>query len=531
MKSFFLCLNYAIAVLLIISGCAAAKPEPDRSRAKTDELLVALGSEPETGFDPTKGWGRYGSPLFQSTLLKRDDSLNIVNDLATGYEVSEDGKVWTVKLREDVKFSDGKPLTAEDVKFTFDTTAMNGAAIDLTNLTNVEAGQNEVVFRLKQPESTFVYSLITTGIVPKHAYSSAYAENPIGSGPYKFVQWDRGQQLIVEANADYYGKKPYFHKLTFLFLNEDAAFAAAKAGSIDIAYLPSAFSNQEIAGMRLEALKTVDNRGIAFPYMKSGGKTEEGYPIGNDVTADKAIRKAVNLVIDRQQLVDGILEGYGSPAFTANDGLPWWNEETVVKDNDADAAAEILADGGWADSDNDGILEKDGLKAEFTLLYPAGDVTRQSLALAAAEMVQAAGIRMNVEGKAWDEIEKLMHADAVLLGWGSHDPLEMYNLYSSSYGGVDYYNTGYYSNPSVDKWFGQALAARSEEKALAYWKKAQWDGQTGLSVKGDAPWAWLVNIDHLYLVRDGLDIGKQRIQPHGHGWPLTDNIESWSWKE
>ncbi len=529
MKRFVTAIMYTIIVMIVVSGCAGAKPQA--SVTKSDDLVVAIGAEPDTGFDPTKGWGRYGSPLFQSTLLKRDDDLKIVNDLAAGYEISEDGKVWTVKLRGDVLFSDGKPLTSEDVKFTFDTAASNGAAIDLTNLASVEAGPNEVIFKLKKPQSTFVYFLITTGIVPKHAYSSTYAEKPIGSGPYTFVQWDRGQQLIVEANANYYGRKPHFQKLTFLFLNEDAAFAAAKAGTVDIAYIPSAFSKQQVAGMYLEAVKSVDNRGIAFPYVKAGGKTEEGYPIGNDVTSDVAIRKAINAVMDRQQLVDGILEGHGSPAYTANDGLPWWNEESVIKDNDAEAAAKILSEGGWTDSDNDGIVEKGTLKAEFTLIYPSGDVTRQSLALAAADMVQAAGIRMNVEGKSWDEIEKLMHANAILLGWGSHDPLEMYNLYSSSFGGVDYYNTGFYSNPSVDKWFQQALDARTEEEALSYWKKAQWDGQTGLSVKGDAPWAWLVNIDHLYLVKDGLDIGKQRIQPHGHGWPLTDNIESWGRKE
>ncbi|MGG1638555.1 ABC transporter substrate-binding protein [Paenibacillus sp. NRS-1760] len=529
MKTIVSAITYAIIVVLIITGCSGVKPAD--TTAKTDELIVAVGSEPDTGFDPIKGWGRYGSPLFQSTLLKRDDDLNIVKDLAADYHVSEDGKSWTVKLREDVVFSDGKPLTSEDVKFTFDTAASNGAAIDLTNLANVEAGNNEVVFHLKKPQSTFVYYLITTGIVPKHAYSSSYAENPIGSGPFTFVQWDRGQQLIVKANANYYGDKPYFQKLTFLFLNEDGAFAASKAGSVDLAYIPSTFSKQKVAGMRIEAVKTVDNRGIAFPYVKAGGKTEEGYPIGNDVTADKAIRLAINTVIDRQQLVDGILDGHGSPAYTANDGLPWWNDETKVKDNDAAAAAKILADGGWVDSDGDGIVEKGTLKAQFTLLYPSGDVTRQSLALAAAEMVKAAGIHILVEGKSWDELEKLMHSNAMLLGWGSHDPLEMYNLYSSSFSGVDYYNTGYYSNQTVDQLFEQALDARTEEEALAYWKKAQWDGQTGLSAKGDAPWAWLVNIDHLFLVKDKLNIGKQRIQPHGHGWPVTDNIESWRWEE
>ena len=93
---------------------------------------MAFGSEPEAGFDPTTGWGRYGSPLFQSTLLKRDNKLNIANDLATSYEVNEDGKVWTVNLRDDVKFSDGQPLTAEDVVFTFETASNNGSVVDLT---------------------------------------------------------------------------------------------------------------------------------------------------------------------------------------------------------------------------------------------------------------------------------------------------------------------------------------------------------------------------------------------------------------
>ena len=83
--------------------------------------MLSVGGEPDTGFDPTTGWGRYGSPLFQSTLFKRDHDLTIVNDLATNYEVSQDGKIWTVSVRDDVTFSDGKPLTAKDVEFTFET--------------------------------------------------------------------------------------------------------------------------------------------------------------------------------------------------------------------------------------------------------------------------------------------------------------------------------------------------------------------------------------------------------------------------
>ena len=111
--------------------------------------------------------------------------------------------------------------------------------------------------------------------------------------------------------------------------------------------------------MKLEAVETVDNRGIAYPFIKSGGFTEDGLPIGNDVTANLAIRQAIDIAIDREALVDGVIEGYGSPAYTSVDGLPWWNPETVIEDSDVEGAHKLLKDAGWEDTDGDGILEKD----------------------------------------------------------------------------------------------------------------------------------------------------------------------------
>ncbi len=523
-----------LALVLAISACGKDKPQPNAANTATGEkkeLILAIGGEPEAGFDPTTGWGRYGSPLFQSTLLKRDSKLNVVPDAAESYTVSADGLLWTVKLKSGIKFSDGQPLTAADVQYTYETAAKSGSSIDLSNLSKVEAdGDLTVKLTLKEPQSTFTQMLVSTGIVPKHAHSKDYALKPVGSGPYKLVQWDKGQQLIVEANPDYYGSKPFFQRITFLFLNEDAAFAAAKAGTVDMAAIPAAFSKQAVAGMELVALPSADNRGIMFPYVKAGSKTADGNPIGNDVTADPAIRKAINTALDRKALVQGVLEGHGTPAYTLNDGLPWFNPEAVIKDADMDGAKKLLADNGWVDADKDSILEKGALKAQINLLYPSSDVTRQSLAIAAADMLKPLGIQVKVEGKSWDDIGKQMHANAVLLGWGSHDPLEMYNVYSAKFGGVEYYNPGFYNNPKVEGYMNQALRATNEKDAWELWKKAQWDGTTGLSAKGDAPWAWLVNLDHLYLVKSGLDIGQQKVHPHGHGWPVTDNIEEWRWK-
>jgi peptide/nickel transport system substrate-binding protein len=526
-------LSFLLAIVMLagmVAGCSPGDSNSGQERPK-DELVLAIGNEPEAGFDPTTGWGRYGSPLFQSTLFTRDQDLAITNDLATGYELSPDGLVWTVSIRTDALFADAEPVTSTDVVYTYQTAKASGSVVDLDVLEKVEALDDSTIkFTLKSPRSTFLYSLASIGIVPAHAHGADYSQHPMGSGPFQFVQWDKGQQLIVEPNPNYYGTKPAFNKITFLFLAEDAAFAAAQSGLADVASVAASMGTQEVAGMKLVALESVDNRGIMFPYQRSGKKTEEGYPIGNDVTADIAIRHAINLAVDRTALVAGVLNGFGTPAYSVCDKMPWWNPATTVADADVSAAENLLAAAGWKDTDGDGIREKDGLKATFTLVYPSSDGVRQSLAIAMADMVKPLGIQIDVVGKSWDDIEKVMHSEAVLFGWGSHDPLEMYNLYSSKFMGVEYYNPGYYANPTVDQYMEKALAELDETKANAFWQKSQWDGQTGFAGQGDAPWVWLVNLQHVYFVREGLDIGTQKVQPHGHGWPITDNIADWKWE-
>jgi peptide/nickel transport system substrate-binding protein len=516
--------------LFCFTGCTSDK---SKAMAKTekDQLILAIGGERPEGYDPITGWGRYGNPLFHSTLLTRDNNLAIQQDLATSHSLSENQLVWSITLREDVKFSDGKPLTAEDVVFTFNQAKQSGGKVDVTALDSaVVLSKNELELRLNRPDITFTNVMITLGIVPKHLYSESYNRNPIGSGPYKFVSWEEGEQLIVEANPLYYGKQPEIKRLVFLFMKPDAAFIAAKSGKVDLLSVYQNLAKQEISGMKLHPVRSVDNRGIMFPFIPDEGKiAPNGCPIGNDVTAHVEIRKAINYAIDRTQLVKSILHGYGEPAYGSVDNLQWDQPEGRIEDNNIELAKKLLADGGWSDTDGDDILEKDGLKASFTILYPAADVIRQSLALAVSDRVRTIGIEMNVVGKSWDEIRRMRHNNAILFGFGNYNPIEMMNLYHSERAGTELNNTGYYKNEQVDNYFDEALKAPSFDASIEYWKKAQWDGTTGLSVRGDAPWAWLVNLTHTYFVKEGLNVGTSRMEPHGHGWPITANITEWKW--
>ena len=500
------------------------------------QLVLAIGGEPDDGFDPLLGWGHYGHPLFQSTLLSRDAELASQPELAHDWSLSDDRLRWTLQLRDDARFSDGTPLTAADVAFTFNAAARAGGRADLSVLASAEAlDDHRVRLTLTEPRITFVETLHTLGIVPDadrdNGYHDGYARAPLGSGPYRLVEWQEGEQLIVERNPHYHGDTPPFERLVFRFTGEDTTLAAANAGDLQLAAIAPALAAQPPTGMHRVAMQSVDNRGILFPMRRASGDTSaSGAPIGNDVTADPAIRQAINLALDRELLVEVALHGFGQPAYGPADGLPWSDPAERVDDGDLQAAAERLDAAGWQLQD-DGLRRRDGQAARFHLTYPAGDTTRQLLAESVAELLRPLGIAVEPMGRHWDEIRReALHQDAILFGWGSHSPQEIYYLYHSQHAGQDYYNSGFYANPAVDAHLEAAQNAASFDASLPHWRAAQWDGRHGYGVRGDAAWAWLVNLEHLYFVDDCLDLGELGVAPHGHGWPITANLLDWQWQ-
>ncbi len=533
--SLFLAAALAAGTLTGCGGSASAgDPAAEGPAQGTDTVVVAMdpNSEPAAGFDPAFGWGageHVHEPLIQSTLTVTNTDLTIGYDLATDHTVSGDGLTWTVHIRDDAVFTDGEPLTAADVAFTYNTVKSSSSVNDFTMLDYAEAPDDTtVVFHMTRPFSIWPYTMAIVGIVPEHAYDPAtYGSNPIGSGRYILTQWDRGQQVILEANPDYYGEAPAMQRVVILFMEEDAAFLAAQAGQVDVAYTSATYSDQTIDGYALAAYDSVDNRGFNLPAVPAGTDSQ-GRAVGNDFTADVLVRRAINIGIDRQEMIDHVLNGFGSPAYSVCDGLPWYNPAAQVE-YDPEGAARLLDQAGWLLGE-DGTRWKDGTQASLEILYSTGDSVRQALAADLAEQLGELGIACTIRGVGWDTAYTDALRTPLVWGWGAHTPMELYNLYHSQGAGQD--RTAQYSpylNAAVDEYMDQALASTDLEESYRLWQLAQWDGSTGVTQEGDIPWVWLVNVDHLYWVRDGLEIAQQKIHPHGHGWSLVNNVDQWIW--
>ena len=465
----------------LLTGCdkssaeAGAAADGAKKRA-ADEVIVTMPttSEPESGFDPAYGWGageHVHEPLIQSTLTTTTKDLKIEKDLATDYQASPDGLTWTVTIRDDVAFTDGEPLTAEDVAFTYNHCKEKSTVNDFTMLDKAVAVDDKTVeFHMTRAFSIWPYTMAVVGIIPEHAYDENYGQNPVGSGRYIMKKF------------------------------------------------------KQCTGL---SLKTVDNRGFNLPSIEPQEK--DGITYGNAFTADVNVRRAINIGIDREEMIENVLNGYGTQAYSVCDKMPWYNSQCEV-DYDQEEARRLLTEAGWVEG-KDGIREKDGKRAVFTLMFSTGDSVRQALAEDAANQLKEIGIEVKTEGVGWDVAYDRAQSEPLMWGWGAHTPMELYNIYHSLEGrGIGQAEYSPYSNGQADQYMDQALSTGSLEDSYELWKKAQWDGTTGIIQEGDIPWIWLCNIDHLYFVRDGLRVAEQKIHPHGHGWSIVNNVDQWSWE-
>lgn len=527
-----ICIGAVLVLTLgLLTGCGGSKEK----ETAQEGISIYVGSTIfDSSMDPVKGAMSYGYSFINSALTKVNPESEYTGDLAEEWKVSKDALTYTFKLKDGIKFHDGSDLTAEDVVFTYDIVRKNqgnNENVDLSRLESVKAeGEDTVRFTLKEPYSSFLAQTALLGIVPSDSYDSkTFDTMPVGTGPWKMVQYDTGQKMIVSAFSDYYEGAPSIPQVTILNMDEDTAIANAKSGQLDAVMVDANYAGEKIEGMHIENLETMDVRQISLPvtketeYRTKSGKTIK---VGNNVTADKAVRKALAIGIDRQKIIDNALNGIGKPAEGFTDNLVWGNT-AQYKDNDKAGAAKLLEAAGWKKG-SDGIYEKNGRKCQFTLLSPSGDTARYQLAAALAEEAETLGIRIDLDQVTWDEINLQAPSSGVVWGWGQFDPIVLKNLfYTDDFSaGEGTSNTVRYSNKEADKLIREAMDANNQEEAVAAWKKVQ------EVTADDYAYLYLVNIEHSYFIKDSLDISKdtQIPHPHGHGAPVINNMKDWTQK-
>ena len=518
---------------VVLTGCGGSS-SGSGSGTDGEGISIYVGETIfDSSLDPVKGAFSYGYPVINKALTKVTPESTYAGDLALDWEVSSDALTYTFHLREGVTFHDGSDFTAEDVVFTYNTVKENQGgndSVDLSRMASVEATDDHtVVFTLTEPYSSFLDQTACLGIVPSDGYDSrTFDTMPIGTGPWKVIQYDTAQKMILGANEDYYGGAPSIEQVTILDMEEDAAIASARSGELDLAMVSPNYVNEEIDGMHIENLETMDVRQISLPVTpQESYRTESGdtVTVGNDVTSDRAVREALSIGIDRQTIIDNALNGIGKPAEGFTDNLEWGNTASY-EDNRKDEARALLEAAGWEEGKDD-IYEKDGLRCEFTVYAPSGDTARYQLAQAVAEEAEKIGIKIDVDQATWDELDTEAFTSGVVWGWGQYDPVVLRNLfYSGAFTGTGTANTVRYSNAEADRLIEAALDANSREASVEAWKQVQ-------SVTADDyAYLYIVNIEHSYFVSDDLDISvdTQIPHPHGHGAPVINNMNQWTLK-
>ena len=511
---------------VVLTGCGGSS-SGSGSGTDGEGISIYVGETIfDSSLDPVKGAFSYGYPVINNALTKVTPESTYAGDLALDWEVSSDALTYTFHLREGVTFHDGSDFTAEDVVFTYNTVKENQGgndSVDLSRMASVEATDDHtVVFTLTEPYSSFLDQTACLGIVPSDGYDSrTFDTMPIGTGPWKVIQYDTAQKMILGANEDYYGGAPSIEQVTILDMEEDAAIASARSGELDLAMVSPNYVNEEIDGMHIENLETMDVRQISLPVTpQESYRTESGdtVTVGNDVTA-------LSIGIDRQTIIDNALNGIGKPAEGFTDNLEWGNTASY-EDNRKDEARALLEAAGWEEGKDD-IYEKDGLRCEFTVYAPSGDTARYQLAQAVAEEAEKIGIKIDVDQATWDELDTEAFTSGVVWGWGQYDPVVLRNLfYFGAFTGTGTANTVRYSNAEADRLIEAALDANSREASVEAWKQVQ------SVTANDYAYLYIVNIEHSYFVSDDLDISvdTQIPHPHGHGAPVINNMNQWTLK-
>ena len=484
-------------------------PAPaQQERRLREELRLAIGIDPDTvdphGLTTTLVANIVGHVA--ETLLWFDENGNLIPWLATEWEVSEDGLTYTFKLRSGVKFHDGTPLNAEAVCVNFERWLNPDVRVpSRSQLGPVKECRviDDLTFEvtLEKPYAPFLRALgsylrIVSPKSIEEVNVTGTITRPVGTGPYKFVSWEKGKEIVLEAFEDYWGGAPKIKRLVWKIIPEAGTrLAALKAGDVDVAFLPPA---SEVNALKndpnIKVYTPLTNRVLFIAFLPNG-------PL-----ADPKVRQALNYAVDKEAIVKNIMFGLASPLKApVPDHFFGFCPQQPYEYN-PEKAKQLLAEAGYPD----------GFK--MVLFHPVGRYL-QDKQIAEAIQAYLAEIGVEVELRTMDwpsfvasilkPFEETEH-DAVLIGWGPGVADAHFTIYPQFHSGQrppKGLQLAHYQNPEVDKLLEQAVTELDEEK-----RKELYCQVTEI-VWNEAPWIFLhvqryllaatKNLEGIFIDADG----------------------------
>lgn len=472
-------LIFALALLLLAS-----------CRGRSDTFVIVQTDNIST-LDPV------GSPtvdaaservrvLIFNTLMRKNEKLEYVNELASEMpRMSEDGLTVTFTLRDNVKFHDGRPLTAADAKYTLDTllASNSGKAASFFEgtgasrqpyITSVEAPDaRTLIIRLRKPMPQLYPNLVTVGIIPQGS-AAQQATNPVGSGPFRFKSFDKNQQVLdLEANPNYWEGAPNIKLLRVRVISDaNALQAELRSGRVDIAPLPTNLTPDAIKSLGQDPnLKVEQFPGSNIVYL---GFNVESAPL------DKAaVRQAIAYAIDRESIIRDLQLGQAKLAHSILPEESWAYDAGQRYSYDPEKAKQLLDQAGFRDPDGDGPQMR--FPKPIIFKFSSSSVATRQYASVIQNSLKAIGIPVEIE-----TVETNSLLDALRKGqfqmttsrWvgGNQDPLFLRDLFTT--GGIPTegrsgFNRSRYSNPEVDKILEEAVNTLDRQKAASLYKQAQ----------------------------------------------------------
>jgi peptide/nickel transport system substrate-binding protein len=455
-------------VLLLLAGC----------QNRDEVLMPATGEAAKPAFGDTFIEASIGEPsnllpvlssdsassaingLVYNGLVRYDKNLVLEGELAESWEISPDNLTITFHLRPGVKWHDGQPLTSADVLFTYqlyiDPKTPTAYAEAYKQVARAEA-PDPLTFRVSY-DKPYAPALESWGmqVLPKHLLAgveitkSPLSRQPVGSGPYRFIDWTAGEKLVLEANPDYFEGRPYIKRVVYRVIPDTSTqFLELQSGSLDFMGLtPIQYQTQ--TGTPAFTRRFNKYRYLTFSY------TYLGYNLRRPMFQDKRVRQALSYAINKQEIVEGVLLGLGQPATGPDKPDSWvYNPNVRRYDYNPDQAKALLAEAGWSDSNGDGILDKDGVPFAFTIVTNQGNDLRSKSGEIIQRRLREVGIDVKLRVIEWASFLKEFinpgNFDATILGWSTGAEPDQYDIWHSSKTGPRELNFIAFKHAEVDR--------------------------------------------------------------------------------